>query len=171
MQYEYETSLDPLIEECGGVCGTFKYRDEGATGIGFNVAGEALSGNNGVPDIADVSAWGGLCVTYASETDMDVVMSNDTAFTYIKKMALMPKISLPKSVEVKTVCSKWSDFVSAVETPSDPTRVASILFVAYGEADAANRFKVIGVGKYTDAKNVCKQGADPFVSRQLWPNF
>ena len=102
---------------------------------------------------------------------MDVVMSNDTAFTYIKKMALMPKISLPKSVEVKTVCSKWSDFVSAVETPSDPTRVASILFVAYGEADAANRFKVIGVGKYTDAKNVCKQGADPFVSRQLWPNF
>lgn len=171
MQYEYETSLDPLIEECGGVCGTFKYRDEGATGIGFNVAGEALSGNNGVPDIADVSAWGGLCVTYASETDMDVVMSNDTAFTYIKKMALMPKISLPKSVEVKTVCSKWSDFVSAAETPSDPTRVASILFVAYGEADAANRFKVIGVGKYADAKNVCKQGADPFVSRQLWPNF
>ena len=79
-------------------------------------------------------------------------------------MALMPKISLPKSVEVKTVCSKWSDFVSAVETPSDPTRVASILFVAYGDAGSESEFNVIGIGKYADVKNVCKQSVYPFVS-------
>lgn len=162
--YEYETSLDPILEECKGVCGTFKYRDEGFTGIGFNVAGTTRHNHDEVPDIADISAWGGLCVTYASESDMDVVMSNDTTYTYIDKMVLLPKVSLPKSVEAKTVCSKWSDFVSAAETPSNPTHVASILFVAYGNAGAASRFNVIGVGKYADAKNVCEQGAEPFVS-------
>ena len=164
MQLEYENGVDRVIEVCEGICGTFVYKDEGVLGIGFNVAGEALSGNNGAPAIADISAWGGLCVTYTSETDMDVVMSNDTTFTYIKKMALLPKVSLPKSAEAKTVCSKWSDFVSAVETPSDPTHVASILFVAYGDAGSESEFNVIGVGKYADVKNVCKQSAYPFVS-------
>ena len=164
MQLEYENIVDRAIEVCEGICGTFIYKGEGVVGIGFNVAGEALSGNNGAPDIADISAWGGLCVTYTSETDMDVVMSNDTTFTYIKKMALLPKVSLPKSTEAKTVCSKWSDFVSAAETPSDPAHVASILFAAYGDAGSASKFNVIGVGKYADVKNVCKQSVYPFVS-------
>jgi hypothetical protein len=164
MQLEYENIVDRAIEVCEGICGTFIYKDEGVLGIGFNVAGEALSGNNGAPDIADISAWGGLCVTYTSESDMDVVMSNDTTFTYIKKMALLPKVSLPKSAEAKTVCSKWSDFVSAVETPSDPAHVASILFVAYGDAGSESEFNVIGIGKYADVKNVCKQSVYPFVS-------
>ncbi|SHK42256.1 hypothetical protein [Fibrobacter sp. UWB12] len=156
MQYEYENVMNLLIEVCEGICGTFKYRSEGVVGIGFNVAGEALSGKNGAPDIADVSAWGGLCVTYTSESDMDVVMSNDTAFTYIEKIALLPKVTLPKSVEVKTVCSKWSDFVSYAETPSDPTHVASILFVVYGNAGSESKFNVIGIGKYADVQNICK---------------
>ena len=164
MQLEYENIVDRAIEVCEGICGTFIYKDEGVLGIGFNVAGEALSGNNGAPDIADISAWGGLCVTYTSESDMDVVMSNDTTFTYIKKMALLPKVSLPKSAEAKTVCSKWSDFVSAAETPSDPAHVASILFVAYGDAGSESEFNVIGIGKYADVKNVCKQSVYPFVS-------
>lgn len=162
--YEYETSLDPILEECKGVCGTFKYRDEGFTGIGFNVAGEALLGSKGALDIADISAWDGLCVTYASETDMDVTMFSDSVCSFVEKVALMPRVLLPKSVEAKTVCSKWSDFASAAETPGNPTHVASILFVAYGNAGTASRFNVIGVGKYADAKNICKQGADPFVS-------
>ena len=169
-QYEYEDGLYRVVEECKGICGTFKFIDESVTGIGFNVAGVVFHGNDEVPDIADISAWGGLCVTYAAETNMDVVLSNDTTYTYVEKMALLPKVSLPKSTEVKTVCSKWSDFVTYAETPSDPAHVASILFAAYGDAGSASKFNVIGVGKYADAQNVCKQGAEPFVSRQFLPN-
>ena len=169
-QYVYEDGLYRVVEECKGICGTFKFIDESVTGIGFNVAGVVFHGNDEVPDIADISAWGGLCVTYAAETNMDVVLSNDTTYTYVEKMALLPKVSLPKSTEVKTVCSKWSDFVTYAETPSDPAHVASILFAAYGDAGSASKFNVIGVGKYADAKNVCKQGAEPFVSRQFLPN-
>jgi len=164
--YEYDARTDLLIESCNGICGTFKFVKESVTGIGFNVAGVVLHGHNEVPDFADASAWGGLCVTYASETDMDVVMSNDTTYSYAEKMALMPRVLLPKSTEAKTVCSKWSDFVTYAGTPSNPTQFAAIMFVAYGNAGSESKFNIIGVGKYVDAQNVCKQSAEPFVSGQ-----
>lgn len=165
VQYGHDyDSFDPILKSCNGICGTFKFVKESVTGIGFNVAGVAFHGYNEVPDIADISAWGGLCVTYAAETDMDVAMSNDTTYSYAEKIALMPRVLLPKSAEVKTVCSKWSDFVTYAETPSNPTQFAAIMFVAYGNAGSESKFNIIGVGKYADAQNVCKQGEDPFVS-------
>jgi len=163
--HDYD-SFDPILKSCSGICGTFKFVKESVTGIGFNVAGVAFHGYNEVPEFADASAWGGLCVTYASETDMDVAMSNDTTYSYAEKIALMPRILLPKSAEVKTVCSKWSDFVTYAGTPSNPAQFAAIMFVAYGNAGSESKFNIIGVGKYDDAQNVCKQGAEPFVSGQ-----
>ena len=162
--YEYGDETDLIMRSCNGICGTFKFVKESVTGIGFNVAGVVLHGHNEVPDFADASAWGGLCVTYASETDMDVVMSNDTTYSYAEKLALMPRVLLPKSAEAKTVCAKWRDFVTPAETPSNPTQFAAIMFVAYGSAGSESKFNIIGVGKYVDAQNVCKQGAEPFVS-------
>ena len=162
--YEYDARTDLIMRSCNGICGTFKFVKESVTGIGFNIAGVVFHGHNEVPDFADASAWGGLCVTYASEMDMDVAMSNDTTYSYAEKMALMPRVLLPKSTEVKTVCSKWSDFVTYAGTPSNPTQFAAIMFVAYGNAGSESKFNIIGVGKYDDAQNVCKQGGEPFVS-------
>lgn len=62
------TSMDPVIEHCGGICGS-AVLDKGIltynpfVGIGFNVVGEDASGN---PAPGDASAWGGLCITYTS---------------------------------------------------------------------------------------------------------
>ena len=61
MQLEYENIVERAIEVCEGICGTFIYKDEGVLGIGFNVAGEALSGNNGAPDIAKPRKSSVLC--------------------------------------------------------------------------------------------------------------
>ncbi|OWV23230.1 endoglucanase [Fibrobacter sp. UWB2] len=64
----YDGSMDPVIEHCGGICGS-AVLDKGIltynpfVGIGFNVVGEDASGN---PVPGDASAWGGLCITYTS---------------------------------------------------------------------------------------------------------
>lgn len=64
----YDGSMDPVVEHCGGICGS-AVLDKGIltynpfVGIGFNVVGEGASGN---PVPGDASAWGGLCITYTS---------------------------------------------------------------------------------------------------------
>jgi hypothetical protein len=65
----YDGSMDPVIEHCGGICGS-AVLDKGIltynpfVGIGFNVVGESASGN---PVPGDASSWGGLCITYTSD--------------------------------------------------------------------------------------------------------
>ena len=64
-----ETAMDPVIDHCGGICGTVSLSKGSLTynpfaGIGFNVVGEDASGN---PEPGDASAWGGLCITYNSD--------------------------------------------------------------------------------------------------------
>ena len=62
------TAMDPVVEHCGGICGTAALAKGSLTynpfvGIGFNVVGEGASGD---PVPGDASAWGGLCITYTS---------------------------------------------------------------------------------------------------------
>ena len=162
MQLEYENVIDRVIEECKGICGMFKFINEGVTGIGFNIAG-TTDGSYKNAAFGDASSWGGVCVTYTSGMDMDVAMSDDTTFFSVEKVAMMPRVLLPKSMEAKTVCAKWSDFVTPVETPGNPAHFTSLLFVAYGDAGSESDFNVIGIGKYADVQNVCKQSVYPFV--------
>ena len=61
-------ALDPVIEHCGGICGTAALSKGAMTynpfaGIGFNVVGEGASGE---PVAGDATAWGGLCITYTA---------------------------------------------------------------------------------------------------------
>ena len=164
LEYTYVADEDPVMDYCEGVCGMLEFKNTGVAGVGFNIAGEIINGSYTYVAFGDASSWGGVCVTYASESDMDVVMFSDTTTSFAKKVAIMPRILLPKSVEVNTVCSKWNDFATYAETPGNPAHFNSILFVTYGEAGLESRFNIIGVGKYVDAQNVCKQGEDPFVS-------
>ena len=159
----YETSIDPVVDFCKGICGTFDFTNEGVTGVGFNVAG-IVSWEHEVPDFADVSAWGGLCVTYASEADLVVAMSTDTTYAYVDNLVSMPKITLPRSLETNTVCSNWDDFFLPAGISGNTAHVASLLFAVRGKAGERSKFNIIGVGMYADARNVCKQGAEPFVA-------
>ncbi|SHK83915.1 T9SS type A sorting domain-containing protein [Fibrobacter sp. UWB12] len=67
-EFNSNSGSDPVIEHCGGICGS-AVLDKGIltynpfVGIGFNVVGEDASGN---PVPGDASAWGGLCITYTS---------------------------------------------------------------------------------------------------------
>ena len=69
---EYDkNSLQPIITECSGVCGTANL-DKGTltynpfVGIGFNVVGET-SASDKTPAAGNATAWGGVCIVYSSQ--------------------------------------------------------------------------------------------------------
>ncbi len=108
-----ENSMSPIIEHCGGICGT-AVLDKGTltynpfVGIGFNVVGET-STDDKTPAAGDASAWGGICITYKSEAAPtlelglgDVV---DQSIGYAN-----PAASLPKSSAGTMKDLAWSDF-------------------------------------------------------------
>ena len=132
--------------------------------MGFHVAGiiDPLDGNSPAAK-ANISSWGGLCVTYASESDLDVVVSDIEDGNYAS-ISQLSKVTLPKSVEVKTQCVKWNRFESVEGKNGAPDLVASILFVSQGEANTKSRINIRGLGKYSEKTNFCSTGEDPFVS-------
>lgn len=67
-ELEHDT-FAPVIDNCGGICGTADLQKGSLTyqpfvKLGFNVAGNPHSG--GDPETADASNWGGICITYQS---------------------------------------------------------------------------------------------------------
>lgn len=160
---EYKNESE-IFDYCMGACGEFQFAKDGYLGVGFHVAGvvEPLDGNSPAAK-ANISSWGGLCVTYASESDLDVVVSDIEDGNYAS-ISQLSKVTLPKSVEVKTQCVKWNRFESVEGKNGAPDLVASILFVSQGEANSQSRFNIKGLGKYSETGNFCAQGEDEFVS-------
>jgi len=106
-------SMAPIIEHCGGICGT-AVLDKGTltynpfVGIGFNVVGETSTTDN-TPAAGDASAWGGLCITYKSEAapslELGLGDEVDATIGYAN-----PAASLPKSTAGTSKVLAWSDF-------------------------------------------------------------
>ena len=106
-------SMSPIIEHCGGICGT-AVLDKGTltynpfVGIGFNVVGETSTTDN-TPAAGDASAWGGLCITYKSEAapslELGLGDEVDATIGYAN-----PAASLPKSTAGTSKSLAWSDF-------------------------------------------------------------
>ena len=111
-----EDALDPVIDYCEGVCGTFTLSAGTLTykpfvGIGFNVAGyETATGGAATP--ADASAWGGLCITYTvyvgASLELGLGDDKDAAIGYDN-----PYITLQKSASGNEVCALWYEFKQA----------------------------------------------------------
>jgi hypothetical protein len=81
-------------------------------------------------------------------------------------LSRIPKMTLPKSIELKTVCLDWEKFMSVYSEVSW-TFMTSVLFVVHGDANAKSRFNIRGLGKYSDKTNFCSPGDDPFVSGKM----
>ena len=158
-------AVDSVIQFCGGVCGITSFSKDSLTdqpfvGVGFNVVGEDPDSGN--PAAGDVSAWGGLCVTYASETDMNIaipydddnVLSNEDLF----------EAPLPRSIDVTTKCVKWDEFTSSSNRTFDPTKVASIRFVWRGDDSTQVGFNILGLGKYHELSNPGCKAQESYVS-------
>ncbi len=129
-----------------GVCGTAVFKDDYFAGFGFYVAG--FDHNDSILLSGDVDkSWGGICVTYASETDMDVVM-NSSGVHDISLLPKLPKATLPKSSEVVTRCLTWDEFKSDDGKLVDPKNLTTVNFVVYGEKGTRKKINIHGLGKY-----------------------
>ena len=116
-------SLDPVIMECKGLAGTAilskgSYEYDPYVAVGFNVVGE-ISDTNPAPDIGDASAWGGLCVTYMSDTDIALELglgeTVDSTINYANPAVTLPAAKAtdyfsPNGKDGNKVVVNWSDF-------------------------------------------------------------
>jgi len=159
---EYPTG-DEVYDYCMGACGELDFAKEGCLGIGFHVAGIVDPLDGDLPAAkANISSWGGLCVTYASDSDLEVILAY-TQEGGFGNLSRMPKMTLPKSIKLKTVCADWDNFMTVFSEVST-TFMTSILFAVQGEANTKSRINIRGLGKYSEKTNFCSTDEDPFVS-------
>ncbi len=115
--------FDPIIDYCDGICGT-AVLDKGAStitpfvGVGFNVVGKT-SATSSIPAAGDVSTWGGLCVTYTSDADIQLELGLgpvvDSTINYANPAVTLPAAKatdflLPNGKAGNKVVVSWSDF-------------------------------------------------------------
>ncbi len=167
--------LDPVFEYCEGVCGTVELHGSEMmpwAGIGFTLAEENST--------VDISAWGGICVTYASEYPVSVYLNVDVGgidtIAYASPFMAYPGITLPKTVTgaptlknmlgsdvAITRCAKWSDFktsswaeynkakLSKIYSGEEAAKeVKAINFVFMGNSDGSGEFNILGISTYDE---------------------
>ena len=147
--------LDPIIDECSGVCGTFKLdaSDESKpfVAVGFNVAGVESDACTGEVDVADASAWGGLCISYTADVDAMLELSMGEARDSALAGFDLPYVSLPKSETADETCFTWDRFkqggwgTGKVSGAEAAKTLAAIRFKIQGEDGSAGQFNISAV--------------------------
>ena len=135
-------SLAPIVDYCGGICGTLKFVDKGFAGVGFSIVSRQ---DDGLMKKGDIRDWDGLCVTYSSDMAIYVVM-NSAEYDNPDSLMSMPMVVLPLTRDVTTKCAKWSDFAFGTGS-GDLSQVSSLLFVSIGSTERSD-FNIVGLGKY-----------------------
>ncbi len=162
-------ALAPVIENCGGICGTADLQKGSLTyqpfvKLGFNVAGNPHSG--GDPEAADASDWGGICITYQSpeiaptlELGLGVF---DAEIGYAN-----PTASLNRTADSSvTKVLSWNDFKqpfwykgsTKISGEEAAKRLVSIKFKIQGAANKYD-FKICAIGPNT---GTCPTTCDGF---------
>ena len=117
------TCTDATLDICKGFCGTARlHQGTSATkafiGVGFNIVGETSTTNN-TPAAGDASSWGGLCVTYTSDVDLQLELGLgdivDSTISYANPAVTLPAaksadILSPNGTNGNKVVVSWSDF-------------------------------------------------------------
>ena len=153
---EYPYTLDPIIYECKGICGTAMLNKWNLTytpfvGLAFSVVGQ-LSEKDWTLVTGDASSWGGLCVTYTSDTDISLELGlgevTDSTINYAN-----PAVPLPASKTSNRMVFSWSDFKQpssyngAVKFDGETAakQLATVKFKIQAE-DGDYRFNICAVG-------------------------
>ena len=152
---EYSTdALDPIIDYCGGVCGTFSLNKgtltyEPFVGIGFNLAG--VPEGSTAADQADASAMGGVCITYtvdvAASFEMGLGDAGDAEIGYDN-----PAASLAKATSAKTVGLEWSRFKQAgwgtgkITGAEAAKKLVALKFKIQAKDGTTGNFNIMSVG-------------------------
>ncbi len=146
-----DEAFDPIIDDCGGVCGEV-WLDQGMltmnpyVGVGFNVAGRH--------DVtADASIWNGVCVVYSSDVNVRLEMSlSADVNTYLD--GDLPFVTLPKAPSGKVQDFAWSDFKQAgwgsgtVSGQVAAENLVALKFIIQDKTGITGNFNIISIGRY-----------------------
>ena len=157
--YEYEPGcFDVVFDYCEGICGTAYFDKWKMTernpfvGLGFNIAGEKSQTDYTLVS-ADASAMGGVCVTYTSDNDIDLILglgAKEEEYDYN-----LPTKVLPKSKDLITKYVAWADFKQPSEgngkkiSGEEAAKIlTTIKFEMEGTQGQQAKFNIKSVGPY-----------------------
>ena len=155
---QFADALDPVIEHCGGICGTAALSKGALTynpfaGVGFNVVGETSLADD-TPVAGDASAWGGLCITYtaAASPSLELGLGDfDATIGYAN-----PSFSLPRAaVGVAHKVIPWSGFTqpswykgtTKISGEEAAKQLVSVKFKMQAQPGTYD-FNICGIGPY-----------------------
>lgn len=165
-----DDALDPIIDECKGVCGTASLSKGTLTypafvGIGFNVVGENAKDKT-KSDPGDATAWGGVCITYTSDAKAQLELGLGDFDTEIKYAN--PYVDLAKATSPMTKTISWSQFKqptwytdkNKISGDEAAAQLVAIKFKIQG-ADGDYKFNICAIGPATggDCPATCPTGA------------
>lgn len=157
--------LGPVVLECKGLCGSAHLKKGTSTekpfvGLAFSVAGETSETDKTLA-VANASAWGGLCVSYASDVDLQLqlgtgpIANPDGKYldgngpdTEPPEAGSYTFANLPASPTGNMVRVAWLDFKQgSSETSGEAAskELAMILFKMKAD-DGDYNFKICAVG-------------------------
>lgn len=145
---EYDdNALDPIIDNCGGLCGTVTLGagyDYPFAGLGFNLTGPDQTG-------ADVTAWGGVCITYSASVAPILEVAPENEATVTEYNNYMSKLRVAASKTTENLA--WSDFKQesgwgvTVPQASYLGMVAAVKVKFSGKAGTSGDFNIMEVGE------------------------
>ena len=147
---------DPIIDYCKGMCGTAHLRKATSShvpsaNVAFYVVG-TISEHDFSLVTGDASSWGGLCVTYTSDTDIALELGlgevTDSTINYAN-----PAVNLPASKTSNRMVFSWSDFKQPssyngdvkIDGETAAKQLATVKFKIQAE-DGKYRFNICAVG-------------------------
>ncbi len=148
-------ALDPIIDHCGGVCGTFKLSKGTLTydpfvGIGFNVAG-STDADSDVMVAADATAMGGVCIGYSVDVGATLEMglgdAEDKAIGYDN-----PFVTLAKSTAGTVKEFAWSGFRQAgwgdgkITGEEAAAKLVALKFKIQAKDGTSGSFNIMSIG-------------------------
>ena len=153
-----EDAMDPIIDYCGGLCGTY-ILEAGSLGydpfvaVGFNLGGYD---ENGTLTVVDASSMGGVRVTYVSDApiilELGLGEKNDANLGYDLPVVYLPKASTPTTIAVT-----WADFkqngwgMNFITGEQAAKTLAAIKFKIQGKSGSKGFFNIIAVGAYDES--------------------
>ncbi|OWV14456.1 hypothetical protein [Fibrobacter sp. UWB5] len=153
-----ENAFDPIIDHCGGICGTY-YLDHGGNlvydpfvGVGFSLAGYD---NNGIITVVDASSMGGIRITYTS--DAPAVLELGMGDYMDQKVGYdVPFVTLPKATAPTTKVFTWADFKQAgwgsgkITGEEAATMLAVIKFKIQSKSGSTGSFNIMAIGAFDE---------------------
>ena len=140
-------AIDPVIDECGGICGTFNLNQGSMdhkpyAGVAFNLAGK-----NALP--VDATGMWGICITYTSDATIafELVLDKETeaAINHDRPYLSLPKASSDQEYCFNTSTLRQAGWGNPISIDEAVKSVVSIQFKIQAADSTTGKFNIINI--------------------------